>query len=65
VQVISVAQNCNKLNAQIDNIELRLGGLSAGDRLQICRRLNPCASAGDGLALNRLAMARNGGSLQV
>jgi len=37
----------------------------AGDGLQISRRLNQCASAGDGLALNRLAMARNGGSLQV
>jgi len=24
-----------------------------------------CASAGDGLALNRLAMAKNGGGLQV
>jgi len=50
---------------QIDNIELRLGCLSAGDGLQIFRRLNQCASAGDGLALNRLAMARNGGGLQV
>jgi len=29
------------------------------------RRLNLCASAGDGLALNRLAMARNGCGLQV
>jgi len=26
---------------------------------------NQCASAGDGLALNRLAIARNGGGLQV
>jgi len=33
--------------------------------LQIFRRLNQCASAGDGLALNRLAMARNGVGLQV
>jgi len=46
-------------------MELRLGGLSAGDGLQIFRRLNQCASAGDGLALNRLAIARNGGGLQV
>jgi len=53
------------VNAQIDSIELRLGCLSAGDGLQIFRRLNQRASAGDGLALNRLAMARNGGGLQV
>jgi len=37
----------------------------AGDGLQIFWWLNQCASAGDGLALNRLAMARNGGGLQV
>ena len=37
----------------------------AGDGLQFFRRLNQCASAGDRLALNRLAMARNGGGLQV
>jgi len=42
-----------------------LTGLSAGDGLQIFRRLNECESAGDGLALNRLALARNGGGLQV
>jgi len=45
-------------------IELRLpAGMSFGWRysLQIFRRLNQCASAGDGLPLNRLAMARNGG----
>jgi len=52
------------LNAQIDNIELRLGCLSADDGLQSFRRLNQCALAGVGLALNRLAMARNGGGLQ-
>jgi len=40
-------------------------GLSAGDDLYILRRLNQCESAGDGLALNRLALARNGGGLQV
>jgi len=49
----------------MDNIELRLGCLSAGDGLKIFRRLNQCASAGDGLAPNRLAMAKNGGGLQV
>jgi len=37
----------------------------AGNGLQIFRQLNQCALAGDGLALNRLAMARNGGGLQV
>jgi len=42
------------LNAQIDNIELWLGCLSAGDGLQIFRRLNQRASDGDDLALNRL-----------
>jgi len=40
-------------------------GLSAGDGLQIFQRLNQCQSAGDGLALNRLALARNGCGLQV
>jgi len=33
--------------------------------LVIFWRLNQCESAGDGLALNRLALARNGGGLQV
>jgi len=28
-------------------------------------RLNQCESAGDGLALNRLALARNGCGLQI
>jgi len=37
-----------------------LTGLSAGDGLQIFRRLK-CESAGDGLALNRLELARKGG----
>jgi len=46
-----------KLNAQIDNIELRLGCLPGG--------LTNVQRAGDGLALNRLAMARNSGGLQV
>jgi len=32
------------------------GFLSAGDGLQFFRRLNLCASAGDGLALNQLAI---------
>jgi len=35
------------------------------DGLQIFWRLNQRVSAGDGLALNRLAMARNSGGLQV
>jgi len=38
----------------------RLTGLSADDGLQIFLRLNQCESAGDSLALNRLALARNG-----
>jgi len=42
-----------------------LMGLSAGDGLQIFRRLNQCELAGDGLARNRLAVARNGCGLQV
>jgi len=42
-----------------------LTGLSAGDGLQIFRRLNQCESAGDGLAPNWLALARNGGGFQV
>jgi len=42
-----------------------LTGLSAGDGLQIFRRLNQCNSAVDGLAMNRLALARNGCGLQV
>jgi len=42
-----------------------LTGLLAGDRLPIFRRLNQCESAGDGLAVNRLALARNGCGLQV
>jgi len=42
-----------------------LTSLSAGDGLQIFRQLNQCESAGDGLALNRLALARNGCGLQV
>jgi len=33
--------------------------------LAIFRRLNHCESAGDGLALNRLALARNGCGLQA
>ena len=41
-----------------------LTGFSAGDGLYIFRRLNQCESAGDGLALNRLALARNGCGLQ-
>ena len=41
------------------------GFLSAGDGLQFFRRLNVRASAGDGLTLNWLAMARNGCGLQV
>ena len=39
----------NGLNA-MDNIELRLRCLSTGDGLQIFRRLNHCASAGDGVS---------------
>jgi len=42
-----------------------LTSLSAGNDLQIFRRLNQGESAGDGLALNRLALARNGCGLQV
>jgi len=42
-----------------------LTGLSAGDGLQIFRQLNQCELAGDGLPLNRLALARNGCGLQV
>jgi len=41
-----------------------LKGFSAGDGLQIFWRLNQYESAGDGLTLNQLALARNGGSLQ-
>jgi len=40
-------------------------GISAGDGLQIFRQLNQWESAGDGLALNRMALARNGCGLQV
>jgi len=40
-------------------------GLSASDGLYFFRRLNECESAGDGLALIRLALARNGCGLQV
>jgi len=50
---------------QIDTIERRLRCLLAGDGFQTFRQLNQCALAGDSLALNRLAMARNGGGLQV
>jgi len=42
-----------------------LTGLSAGDGLQIFRRLNQYELAGDGLALNQLALARNSYGLQV
>ena len=37
-----------------------LTGFSAGMVVIFFRRLNQCESAGDGLALNRLALARNG-----
>jgi len=42
-----------------------LVGFSAGDGLQFFRRLNPFKSAGDGLALDLLELARNGCGLQV
>jgi len=42
-----------------------LTALSAGDGLPNFRRLNQCESPGDGLALNRLALARNSGGLHV
>jgi len=39
-----------------------VGCLSAGDGLESFRRLNKCQSS-DGLPLNRLALARNGGGI--
>jgi len=41
------------------------GCLAAGDGLRTLRRVNQRESAGDGLALNRLALATNGGSNNV
>jgi len=39
--------------------------LAAGDGLRFSRRLKQWQSAGDGLALKRLALTKNGGGLGV
>ena len=42
-----------------------LTGLLVVDGLYIFRWLNQCESAGEGLALNRLALARNGSTIVI